>query len=77
MGESLNFTDKDIEKELSAALHTYMTQISGKQKMGHAGLEKVVHDLRGRLFSVVNLVQSLFRERKVRINKYNRDMMLG
>ncbi|CAD8054112.1 unnamed protein product [Paramecium primaurelia] len=79
ISESLLFTDKDIEKELSSSLHTYITQIQGKQKFGKGVLEKIITELRGKLFSVVSMIQQLHRERirqDQRITKLENDMLI-
>ncbi|CAD8134509.1 unnamed protein product [Paramecium octaurelia] len=78
LSESLLFTDKDIEKDLSSSLHTYITQIQGKQKFGKGALEKIITELRSKLFSVVQMIQHLHREKirqDQRITKLENDML--
>ncbi|KAM3130952.1 hypothetical protein pb186bvf_016975 [Paramecium bursaria] len=77
IADSLQFSDKDMEKETSGALQNYLTQIQGKQLRG-GPIEKTVIDLRGKLFSVINVLQSLYREKKrqdQRITKLEQDML--
>ncbi|CAD8049000.1 unnamed protein product [Paramecium sonneborni] len=78
LSDSLLFSDKDIEKELSTQLSTYITQIQGKQKFGKGALEKIITELRGKLFSVIQIIQHLYREKKrqdQRLTKLENDML--
>ncbi|CAK55624.1 unnamed protein product (macronuclear) [Paramecium tetraurelia] len=78
LSDSLHFSDKDIEKELSTQLSTYITQIQGKQKYGKGALEKIITEFRGKLFSVISMIQHLYREKKrqdQRLTKLENDML--